>query len=77
MFILVGSAALYILAYGIRMPGPCKWLVPMFVCSVLYVFGWYDLTTPLEQDDPARKELEEDCRGFRQEKRAAGERNEP
>ena len=39
MFILVGSAALYILAYD-RMPGPCKWLVPMFVCSVLYVFGW-------------------------------------
>jgi hypothetical protein len=75
MFLLVASAALYILAFD-RMSGLCKCLVPVIVCSVLYVFGWYDLKTPLEPDDPARKELEEDGRDSREEKKALGERNE-
>ena len=75
MYILVGSAALYILAYD-RMPGSCKWLIPMIVCSVVYVFGWHDLKTPLEKDDPARKELDDDRRGLGREKTTAGHRNE-
>jgi hypothetical protein len=61
VYLLVCAVPAYILAYN-KLPLFWRFAIPLALGIAILLFGHYDLRTDFEEDDPARKDLEEDMR---------------